>query len=67
MRLLGRAEELFKETGLTLDPAEEPERDAAIALCKAHLDSRAFDAEYAAGRDLDPNQFTPPNVRAAST
>lgn len=57
VRLLGSADDLFERTGLTLDPADEPERDHAIATCSRQLGPTAFDTEYAAGKDLDPGEY----------
>jgi tetratricopeptide (TPR) repeat protein len=53
-QLLGKAESLFDEAGLSLDPADEPERDAATITACRLLGDDEFNASHAAGKDLDP-------------
>lgn len=53
-RLLGKADAIFAETGLVLDPADRPEYDGAVAAARAALDDEAYEAAYAAGVNLDP-------------
>lgn len=53
-RLLGKADAIFAETGLVLDPADKPEYDGAVAVARAALGDDVYDAAYAAGIHLDP-------------
>jgi tetratricopeptide (TPR) repeat protein len=53
-RLLGKADAIFAETGLVLDPADRPEYDGAVAAARAALGTEAYEAAYAAGVSLDP-------------
>jgi tetratricopeptide (TPR) repeat protein len=53
-RLLGKADAIFAETGLVLDPADKPEYDGAVAAARAALSDEAYEAAYAAGVNLDP-------------
>ncbi len=53
-RLLGKADAIFAETGLVLDPADEPEYDGAVAAARAALGAEAYEAAYAAGVRMDP-------------
>ena len=53
-RLLGKADGIFAETGLVLDPADKPEYDGADAAARAALGDDAYAAAYAAGIHLDP-------------
>jgi hypothetical protein len=53
-RLLGKADAIFAETGLVLDPADKPEYDGAVAVARAALSDEAYEAAYAAGVNLDP-------------
>ena len=52
-RLLGKADAIFAETGLVLDPADKPEY-GAVAVARAALGDDVYDAAYAAGVKLDP-------------
>src|ERR671934_2060623 len=54
-RLLGKADSIFAETGLMLDPADKPEYEAAIATTQATLGDEGYDAAYATGEALDPS------------
>jgi tetratricopeptide (TPR) repeat protein len=54
-RLLGKADSIFTETGLMLDPADKPEYEAAIATARATLGDEAYEAAYATGAALDPS------------
>ena len=53
-RLLGKADAIFAETGLVLDPADKPEYDAAVAAAQAALGDEAYNRAYAGGVELDP-------------
>ena len=53
-RLLGKADGIFAETGLVLDPADKPEYDGAVTAARAGLGDAAYAAAYAAGVELDP-------------
>jgi tetratricopeptide (TPR) repeat protein len=53
-RLLGKADAIFAETGLVLDPADKPEYEGAVAAARAALGDDAYDAAYTAGVQLDP-------------
>jgi len=53
-RLLGKADALFAETGLVLDPADRPEYESAVAAVRAVLGDEAYAAAYTAGVSLDP-------------
>jgi tetratricopeptide (TPR) repeat protein len=51
-RLLGKADAIFAETRLVLDPADKPEYDEAIATARAALGD-GFETAYASGANLD--------------
>jgi hypothetical protein len=53
-RLLGKADAIFAESGLVLDPADKPEYEGAVAAARAALGDEACEAAYAAGVRLDP-------------
>lgn len=66
--LLGKADAIFAETGLVLDPADKPEYDGAVAAARAALGDDAYDAAYASGVNLDPprsNRSAQPENRAS--
>jgi tetratricopeptide (TPR) repeat protein len=50
----GKADAIFAETGLVLDPADKPEYDGAVAAARAALGDEASEAAYAADVNLDP-------------
>jgi tetratricopeptide (TPR) repeat protein len=53
-RLLGKADAIFAETGLVLDPADKPEYDGAVTAARGALGDEAYEAAYTAGVSLDP-------------
>lgn len=53
-RLLGKADAIFAETGLIVDPVDKPEYDGAVATARAALGADAYEAAHAAGGALDP-------------
>lgn len=54
-RLLGKADKIFADSGLTLDPADKAEYDSAVTAARALLGEQRYEAVYAAGAELDPS------------
>lgn len=54
-RLLGKADAIFMESGLTLDPADKGEYDGAVIAARGLLGDDAYAAAYAAGAQLEPS------------
>ncbi len=55
-RLHGAADQLLADLGETIDPLEARLADLDRQRLRAAMGDEAFDAEYAAGRTLDPGQ-----------
>jgi hypothetical protein len=55
--MLGKADAIFADAGLVLDPADRPEHDGAVAAARAALGAEAYDVAYAAGVSLDPGSL----------
>jgi hypothetical protein len=53
-RMLGKADAIFADAGLVVDPADKPEYDGAISAARAGLGTEGYEAAHAAGVSLDP-------------